>query len=246
MQKKWYLSTWVIVIMFAAWIFIIPPIIGIVLAILRLKQEKKNELMFEEAQADLQKMKDFNESIGFHRYEDVTSKVEEINLEIQELLTEKETKKEEIILEAKAEKDLIIQEMNEQKDNLESVIISLNQKISELNNIIAQNQSKVSDLNISISELNEKEAKKTKQLTNQENKLRRLKELYKSVEYCIQNFFAFTPQSEHLLLSSNDFDEVEKLAPTIMSQLHCMNIKDLRKAYRDNDKNIDTILNRKV
>ncbi|MCH4199229.1 MAG: DUF4041 domain-containing protein [Clostridium tyrobutyricum] len=40
MKKKWYLQTWFIMVIFAFWFFIIPGIIGIVLLILSVKQDK--------------------------------------------------------------------------------------------------------------------------------------------------------------------------------------------------------------
>lgn len=242
MQKKWYLSTWIIALLFSLWIFIIPPIVGIVLSILRIKQEKNNKLLFEETANKVKQMEDFNNSIGFYRYEDVTQKVEEIQEEIHSLETNKEAKQQELLQNVKDEQDAIILQANNQKQKINNEIQKLNTELSELNNLISQNSSKLSEIKASTEDLEQKEQSKKKQLLSQENKLRRIKELYKSVDYCIQNFFQYIPQSEHLLLSESDMKEVEDLAPTVMTQLHCMNIKDLRKAFRENDKNIDTIL----
>ncbi len=47
MKHKWYLSTWLICLLFAFWFFIIPAVIGLILLILKYKEDKKNKLFFE-------------------------------------------------------------------------------------------------------------------------------------------------------------------------------------------------------
>ena len=86
MTRKWYLSTPVIALLFALWFFLFPPIVGIVLLMLRFKQEKGNRRIFNDTLTQLQEMKAFNESIGFERYEDVTRKVESVEQEISDLI----------------------------------------------------------------------------------------------------------------------------------------------------------------
>ncbi len=73
----------------------------------------------------------------------------------------------------------------------------------------------------------------------QTRKLQRLKELYKSVDYCISNFL---DNDEVTPLSTIYDKEYDEFAPSITLKLHSMDIKDLRKAFRDNDKTIDQVL----
>lgn len=241
MKKKWYLSTIVIALMFALWIFLIPPIIGIVLLILRFRQNKANEEIFLATEKKLQEMDARNKSLGFYRYEDITQKVEEIQRTVDELTLQKEAKKQEIINEAQQEKECIISEALSEKSKIQSNIDALNNELANLNSIISENTSKMAELNASIFDLEEKEKKHSVQIANQQQKLRRIKELYKSVDYCINNFFKYIPQSEHLLMAESDLKEVEELAPTIIAQLHCMNVPDLKKAFRENEKQINTL-----
>ena len=241
MQKKWYLSTLLIALLFAAWFFIIPAVIGIILLVLRFKQNRKNDKAFKELEDELQQMKAFNESIGFHRYEDVTAKVSEINKEIQSLINQKEIKKQEIIDETKEQQQSIILATEKQKKDIEAEIETLNKRLSSLNELYDSRTHKVIELKNSISNLEETYAKKSKQVTTQENKVRNLKEIYRSIDYCINKFFEYVPMSSELKKDENSLEEVEAMVPTITAQLNSMNVKELRKAYKENEKNIDSI-----
>lgn len=69
-MKKWYLQTWFICLMFALWVLVVPPIIGIVLMFLQFKEVKKlnskiemiddanseSSRILNEARADSEKM----------------------------------------------------------------------------------------------------------------------------------------------------------------------------------------------
>ena len=43
-------------------------------------------------------------------------------------------------------------------------------------------------------------------------------------------------------MPENDLSDLEEITPSIMLKLHCMDVKDLRKAYKSNDKQINSIL----
>ncbi len=68
-----------------------------------------------------------------------------------------------------------------------------------------------------------------KLLATQKNKIKRVRELYKSVVYCIENK---TLLETHL---QEEFIELES-AETL--ELHCLDVKSLRKAFKANDKRI--------
>lgn len=76
-----------------------------------------------------------------------------------------------------------------------------------------------------------------KQIETQKNKLQRIKNIYKSIEYCIENF-----SNTEQLLSNDDTILLEELVPDITLKLHCMDVKSLRKAYKENEKAIDKVL----
>lgn len=255
MKKKWYLSTPVIVILFSAWLFIVPPILGIVLAILRFKQERENKKAYSDALQEVQKMQDFNNSIGFSRYEDVTNEIarmttefetqkSSLQQEISDLTKKRDEKLQMLLTETKAERDSILRAATDEKAQVDAELSALNSRLAELNEMIANNNTEISNQLHRLEDLQQNQQKLDKQILSQENKLRRIKELYKSIDYCVSNFFEYIPQSEYAKLPEEMLEEAETLAPTVISKLHCMNIKELQKSYRENDKQIDELLRR--
>lgn len=114
-------------------------------------------------------------------------------------------------------------------------LAAMNQEIAEYNKIIA-------DLNKKIIDLKDDEEKLRKKLKTASNKLSRSKELYESVNYAIVNFFNSSPDLKYCKINPSDYDEYQQLYPSVMLKLHHMDIKSLRKAYRDNDKQIKKVL----
>lgn len=112
-------------------------------------------------------------------------------------------------------------------------------------------QSKISDLNseyssknLSLEECSDNLAKAEKQLSTANRKLFRSRELYKAIEYSLNTYLDLDPTEAQIKLSVADSESLDEYAPSIYLKLHCMDIKDLRKAYRDNDKQITDVLNK--
>ena len=112
--------------------------------------------------------------------------------------------------------------VKEMKDNLQRYSEELRQNIVSLE--------------AEVSELQAKSEKLTKNVKTQTNKLDRSKELVKAVNYTIDNFFEADVRAQELKLNQDDIQEIEELTPSVILKLHCMDMRDLRKAYRDNDR----------
>lgn len=91
-------------------------------------------------------------------------------------------------------------------------------------------------------ELQQKEERLTKNIKTQTNKLNRSKELVKSINYSLDQYLAYEPGQDALRFPKSSLSELEEISPSIILKLHCMDIKDLRKAYKENDKQIDSLL----
>ena len=81
-----------------------------------------------------------------------------------------------------------------------------------------------------------------KQTKTQTNKLSRSKELVKAIDYTLEHYFYYSPTQDSFKFDIAQLEELEELSPSVMLKLHCMDMKDLKKAYRDNDKQINSIL----
>lgn len=107
---------------------------------------------------------------------------------------------------------------------------------------IVQNNASIARLRKEIEELTEKDGKLSKSVLSQTRKVARRKEIYKSVEYAIENFLNKDVNYSDCKLNSFDARDLDAIAPSVTLELHCMSVKDLRAAYRQNEKQIDQLL----
>ena len=114
-------------------------------------------------------------------------------------------------------------------------IVAMEKELSDSKNLFEKLQTEIHGLR-------EKEEKLTKNVATQERKIGKVKELYRSVDYAINNFLEYEPQYENCKLNRIDGEEFELIAPTVTLKLHCMDVKSLRQAYRDNEKQISKLL----
>lgn len=117
-------------------------------------------------------------------------------------------------------------------EQVQSQIQRQTTEISENNNLIDRLRSE-------INELTEKCSKEEKKLKTVTNKLNKSRELYKSIEHSIE---CFPLDMQITRLSVNDTENLDELSPSVILKLHHMDIKDLRKAYRENEKQIERLL----
>lgn len=128
----------------------------------------------------------------------------------------------------------------EEKEHLET-IKKHNGEIEKLNVEITNLVSRQNVEKVTFSDLENKRIVKNievervdKQIETQKNKLQAIKELYKAIH------------------NANTYDEIdnaaiskaEYLVPTVLSSLNCLDNKELRKKFKDNEKNIDAVLER--
>lgn len=120
----------------------------------------------------------------------------------------------------------------------QTAIKKVNEDISEHNAVIANLLQKEQSIK-------NQEEKLLKQNKSIEDKLAKSKELYKSVEYAINKFFETDPIfRQQCAISPEDSAAYDELAPSVILKLHFMDMKPLRKAYRDNDKQIESLLSK--
>jgi len=75
------------------------------------------------------------------------------------------------------------------------------------------------------------------------NKLGKTRELYKSVEHAISNFFTSETDFKYCKITQSEATDFDELSPSVILKLHAMDMKDLRKAYRENEKQMEKLLN---
>lgn len=121
------------------------------------------------------------------------------------------------------------------KQNLQDNLNRLEQTINDRE---TRSQEVLSNLN----ELRLQESKLNKNIKTQTNKLNKSKELVKAINYTFDKYLNYEPSQSTLRFPENQLTELEGISPSVILKLHCMDVKDLRKAYRLNDKQIDSVL----
>lgn len=120
----------------------------------------------------------------------------------------------------------------------------LQQKIANLNLECEEKNAQINNLSQQVQALLEQCQKTEGQFEAAKRKLGRIKELYKAVEYSTQAYLNLTPTEAQIKLTSSESEHLEEFSPSIYLKLHCMDMRDLRKAYRANDKQITEVLKR--
>lgn len=157
------------------------------------------------------------------------------------------------INELKNKNDQQNQEINELRDKLNILgaeeYFEVQKKVIALNQALEDGEKEIQSLkdaqlkeNETILSLNREIEKLEKKLSAVHNKIHKSKTLYDSVAYAIDHFFNENASEHSLKLSAMDLSEIEELSPSVTLKLHCMDMRELRKAYKDNDKNINKVL----
>lgn len=123
------------------------------------------------------------------------------------------------------------------------------EKVDELNREFNSKQQELSELNVMIrnksSELSKSKEelfKNQKQLDSKKRQVDKIKSLYSSMLHSINSFFEYSPGLNELKLSPEDMEFIEELSPSVILKLRHMDVKSLRKEFRENQKLIDKLL----
>lgn len=92
-----------------------------------------------------------------------------------------------------------------------------------------------------IQNLEKQVAQKEANLRTVTNKIAKNKSLYEATKYAIDNFFNDPAAFDNCKISPQMEEELE-LVPTVTLHLNYMNVADLRKAFRANDKQIESLM----
>lgn len=121
--------------------------------------------------------------------------------------------------------NISVSQLERKKSNLEESNTKLDETIQEKNS--------------TLNTINEKITKQEKTLENQKFKLRHLKKYAKEIKKMIDDFHEYDDSSAISQINLNKYSE---LSPTIDLKLNCLNITELRKEFRENDKKIKDLL----
>lgn len=127
------------------------------------------------------------------------------------------------------------EEVTKKVEQLNKEFNSKQQELSNLNSIIRNKSSELSQSKEDFSKIQ-------KQLDSKKRQIAKIKPLYNSMQHSIDTFFKYSPQLNELKLSPDDMEFIEELSPSVILKLRHMDVKSLRKEFRENQKLIDKLL----
>lgn len=153
------------------------------------------------------------------------------------------------ILEGKI-KELETEERLQEIEKLKNSLNELNSSICNAKKDLSRVKKEQNDIEDIIKERTAKAdaeieieiAKKQEQVKKEAAKVAKLRELYKSVKYSIDNFFLYDVSSQILKFDPAEMKMIDELVPSVMLHLQNMNSKELKKAFKDNDKQITKVM----
>ena len=185
----------------------------------------------------------FTDIFRIKRFKDEIVHLQQEKQQMQSELSEAQSKLQEMgayeYYEIKAKTNSLKSNYEVKEKQLEDKYV---QKQADLDRLIIERTDKSQEVLEHLTELRTDEAKILKNIKTQTNKLNRSKELVKAINYTFENFFNYSPEQNDIKLQNYDLEELEEISPSVILKLHCMDVKDLRKAYRLNDKQINSVL----
>lgn len=252
-MKKWYYNSWILAAMFivgsiGSLILIGLPILIAAIVFTAMKTGYEKKVTSED-------FKIFQEYIEKNKtLADLDNKISEKDIFYNEFIektkSEAETQANIIAEQRQAElntviesKELALRELDEKINNKEAIFEKFFQEAKEDadKNIkeIIDNQYK---LNEELKIASETLDKTNSTLASQERKLEKIKTLYRAAENALRNYTNLNLKETDLLIPKNIDNELSELSPTVNLKLHCMDLKELRKAFKANDKLIEDTL----
>lgn len=216
---------WAICLCFAFWfLYGIPALIGVILLFIRRNQEKAMQKEVTNLENQIVQLE------------------QEQQIALTNLTSQLEQESSEKTALQKKLEELGADDYFAIKEKITSLENDFSIKQDEANKEISTCNTIIDRLRTEIETLTNDDKRLTKQVASQSNKLRQIKTLYKSMEHCIANFLDSKLDMSDCQLPTHQVEEAEYLAPSIILKLHCMDMKDLKKAYRENERQIDHIL----
>ena len=166
--------------------------------------------------------------------EEKNLELNKINSEIDNLNREKENRIKNLDNEVNAEVEKLRLEKQDE-------VFKFSEKIESIKYEISQEAEKIER----VERLNNEAEKLEKKLVRETKKLNKIKPLYNSIQYIIEKYKfqdIFKENIEELILKEKFHDDEIEFDPTIKLKLHCMDVKELRKAFNENEKCISEVL----
>ena len=114
--------------------------------------------------------------------------------------------------------------------------------LADLNTQVANMNKCIARLHEDIALLNAKRERTEKEFDSYALKTKRVAFLYRAIDYSIKNYMYYDPELDKFKLPDVVAPMFDDIAPQVTLKLHSMDLRDLRKAFNDNNKQIEKLL----
>jgi len=210
----------ILCILFMFSIFIIPAIVGIILYVRNVFIDKENKKLEQSVKGDMEyQLSELKTNIDV-----LTQRKEQWQKDCQKVIIEKEK--------------ILERYKNEAKASAEE---ELKEKLEQLKKNLHQIEQDISIKELTLTELNDKFDESKRNIESNAKKVLKLKEIYKSFQYAINAYESnSTSYLNEALISQAD----QLLEPIIEMKLNCLNVKQLKSRYTQEQKNIQETFRR--
>ena len=165
------------------------------------------------------------------------------NCEILEKLEneEKELKEKVSILSSKlSDQEKLMKELSDQAK--EAALADIEELLSQKNEELQKAQADLESANLAMEEASKKEARSLKTYENTSQKTKQLSRLIKSIQYALKKYSTLEISDASVSLPNLEDELKESLSPTVQLKLHCMDVRQLKKEYKNIQKQIQEVL----
>ncbi len=241
--EKWYLKNWYIGSMLVI-CSIIPLVAILVIPLVILKSHRMQNAISQktiyikelESKVEVELKNAKEQSMNMIR--EAENKITEIEHEKANLLADLDNK---IDNKQTLVNEIIAQAKKKALEASEAAVEEHKYKLRELEKEIENKDLLIEE----IDSLKSQEKTLQKNIASWENKLNRLKTMYKSINYCMTKYLKNEqemPIYQLVHIPDDLIGEAERICPAVTLKLHSMDYKDLRKAFKENEKLIEQVL----
>ncbi|MBQ7755709.1 MAG: hypothetical protein IJ401_00170, partial [Oscillospiraceae bacterium] len=214
----------IICLLFALWMFIVPAVVGVILYMRNIRIDRENKKNGQDSLLEIQNKIALAEA-------EYKAKISVSQKEYDEAVEKKNSLLEQYRQEALESVD---NQIKEKFANIDGEMLAKEENLKRIEQDISVKQ-------LMLDEVNAEYEKSQKSVESNANKVIKLKEIYKSFQYAIK---AYEDGADSHLNEALIGMAEQTLLPIVEMKLNCMNVKQLRARYNQEQKNIQEAFNR--
>lgn len=139
-----------------------------------------------------------------------------------------------------SDQEKLMKELSDQAK--EAALADIEELLSQKNEELQKAQADLESANLAMEEASKKESRSLKTYENTSQKTKQLSRLIKSIQYALKKYSTLEISDASVSLPDLEDELKESLSPTVQLKLHCMDVRQLKKEYKNIQKQIQEVL----